>query len=247
MKNPALALLVSAVCLAASPAGAQARRAEQPLTLTNVTVVDVRGGRLQPGMTVMIEGGRIARVVPTRAVGKGAEGGQRVDASGKFLIPGLWDMHVHLSFGDWFPGARDVSLPLFIANGVTGVRDMGSDIEPVFEWRKAIDAGSLLGPRIVTPGPMLDGPKPRFPSSLAITTPDDGRRAVRSLEQRGVDFIKLQSLITRDAVFAIADEAQEAGDGLRRPRARCRPRHRGVQRRPEELRASHRRVRGQLA
>jgi imidazolonepropionase-like amidohydrolase len=102
-------------------------------------------------------------------------------------------------------------LPLFIANGVTGVRDMGSDLAPVVAWRKAIEAGTLVGPRIVTSGPMLDGPTPRFPSSVAIATPEDGRRAVRDLKRQGVDFIKLQSFIPREAVFAIADEAKRQG------------------------------------
>jgi len=117
-------------------------------------------------------------------------------------------MHVHLVFGDWFPGAENISLPLFIANGVTGVRDMGSELDIVQRWRKEFEAGRLIGPRIYTSGPMLDGPKPRFPSSLAISTPDDARRAVADLKRRGADFIKLQSLIPRDAVFAIAEEAK---------------------------------------
>ena len=186
---------------AAAPAG--------PLVVTNVTVVDVRTGQLRPAVTVAIRGGRIASITAT---GAGPEpAGQRIDGSGKFLIPGLWDMHVHLAFGDWFPGARDIVLPLFIANGVTGVRDMGSDLAPVLEWRRAIGAGTLTGPRIVTSGPMLDGPKPRFPASIAITTPEDGRRAVRDLQKQGADFIKFQSLIPRDAVFAIADEAKKRG------------------------------------
>jgi imidazolonepropionase-like amidohydrolase len=118
-------------------------------------------------------------------------------------------MHVHLVFGDWFPHAQEISLPLFVANGVTSVRDMGSELEIVQSWRNDIEAGLLLGPRIMTSGPMLDGPKPRFPSSLAIATPEDGRRAVDRLKQSGADFIKLQSLIPRDAVFAIAEEARK--------------------------------------
>lgn len=79
------------------------------------------------------------------------------------------------------------------------------------QWRKEIAAGTLIGPRIVMSGPMLDGPKPRFPSSIAVKTPEDGRRAVDDLKRRGADFIKLQSLIPRDAVFAIADEANKQG------------------------------------
>jgi imidazolonepropionase-like amidohydrolase len=118
-------------------------------------------------------------------------------------------MHVHLAFGDWFPKAQDISLPLFVANGITGVRDMGSELDMVQGWRNEIEAGRLLGPRIFTSGPMLDGPKPRFPSSIAIKTPEDGRRAVDDLKLRGADFIKLQSLIPADAVMAIAEEARK--------------------------------------
>jgi imidazolonepropionase-like amidohydrolase len=120
-------------------------------------------------------------------------------------------MHVHLAFGDWFPDAKNISLPLFIANGVTSVRDMGSDLEVVQEWRNEIEDGRTIGPRIFTSGPMLDGPKPRFPSSLAITTPEDARHAVDDLKKRGVDFIKLQSLIPREAVLAISEEAKKQG------------------------------------
>jgi imidazolonepropionase-like amidohydrolase len=114
-------------------------------------------------------------------------------------------------FGDWFPRGKEVTLPLFIANGITGVRDMGGELDVLQQWRKEISAGTLIGPRIVMSGPMLDGPQPRFPSSIAIKTPEDGRRAVDDLKQRGADFIKLQSLIPRDAVFAIADEAKKQG------------------------------------
>jgi imidazolonepropionase-like amidohydrolase len=134
-----------------------------------------------------------------------------VNGTAKFLIPGLWDMHVHMVFGDWFPHGKEIAVPLFIANGITGVRDMGGELDVLQQWRKEIEAGTLIGPRIVMSGPMLDGPQPRFPSSIAIKTPEDGRRAVDDLKRRGADFIKLQSLIPRDAVFAIADEARKQG------------------------------------
>jgi len=180
------------------------------LVLDRVTVIDVESGLTQPNTTVVIEGDRITRVGKRPALEIPA-GARVVDAAGTFLIPGLWDMHVHVAFGDWFPGAKNVALPLFVANGVTGIRDMGGDLEVLLEWRKEIAQGSLIGPRMVISGPMLDGPKPRFPSSVAVSTPDDGRRAVRDLSQRGADFIKLQSLIPREAVFAIADEARKLG------------------------------------
>jgi imidazolonepropionase-like amidohydrolase len=190
------------------PLHAQKPAADDLLVLNNVTVVDVRTGALQAEQTVILERNHIASVGPSK-LAKYPRNAPSVNCRGFFLIPGLWDMHVHLVFGDWFPGAQDISLPLFVANGVTGVRDMGSELDIVQGWRNEIEAGWLIGPRILTSGPMLDGPKPRFPSSVAIATPEDAHRAVADLKRRGADFIKLQSLIPRDAVFAIAEEAKE--------------------------------------
>jgi imidazolonepropionase-like amidohydrolase len=190
------------------PIHAQKPASADLLALQNVTVVDVRTGALQPDQTVILERNHIASVGPSKSA-KYPRNAPSVNCRGLFLIPGLWDMHVHLVFGDWFPDAQEISLPLFVANGVTGVRDMGSELDIVQGWRDEIEAGRLLGPRIYTPGPMLDGPKPRFPSSIAIATPEDAHRAVADLKRRGADFIKLQSLIPREAVFAIADEAKK--------------------------------------
>jgi imidazolonepropionase-like amidohydrolase len=179
-----------------------------PLVIENVTVIDVTGAPVQTHRTVIVKDGHIEGIYEFKRTQKGA---LRINGTGKFLIPGLWDMHVHTVFGDWFPRGKEIALPLFIANGVTGVRDMGGELYVLQAWRKEIADGTLLGPRMIISGPMLDGPQPRFPSSVAITTPDDGRRAVDDLKRRGVDFIKLQSLIPRDAVFAIADEARKQG------------------------------------
>lgn len=190
------------------PAFAQKSSSEGLLVLNNVTVVDVRSGTLQPDQTVILDRNHISSIGPSKST-KVSRAAASVNCHGLFLIPGLWDMHVHLVFGDWFPAAQEISLPLFVANGITGVRDMGSELDVVQRWRDEIEAGDLVGPRIYTSGPMLDGPKPRFPSSVAIGTPDDARRAVADLKRRGADFIKLQSLIPRDAVFAIADEAKK--------------------------------------
>ena len=192
----------------AAASHAQKSSPDEWLVLSNVTVVDVRTGTLQPEQTVILDRNHIASVGPSKSA-KYPRNAASVNCRGLFLIPGLWDMHVHLVFGDWFPGAREISLPLFVANGVTGVREMGSELDIVQRWRNEIEAGRLIGPRIYTPGPMLDGPKPRFPSSVAIATPEDAHRAVADLKRRGADFIKLQSLIPRDAVFAIAEEARK--------------------------------------
>ena len=213
LRSLALSFLMSGlmsglVLLANCPARAQKPSTADLLVLNNVTVVDVRTGKLQPDQTVVLERNRIYSVGPSKSA-KYPRNADSVNCKGGYLIPGLWDMHVHLAFGDWFPDAKDISLPLFIANGVTSVRDMGSDLDVVEDWRNEIEAGRMIGPRIFTSGPMLDGPKPRFPSSIAIATPEDGRRAVDKLKERGVDFIKLQSLIPREAVPAIAEEAKK--------------------------------------
>jgi imidazolonepropionase-like amidohydrolase len=208
----ASSLFFVALTLILAPLFAQAQKPllEDLLVLTDVTVVDVRKGALKPDQTVILERNHISSVEPSKSA-KYPRNAASVNCWGLFLIPGLWDMHVHLVFGDWFPDAKDITLPLFIANGVTSVRDMGSELDVVQSWRDEIEAGRLTGPRILSPGPMLDGPKPRFPSSLAIATPEEGRRAVDDLQARGADFIKLQSLIPRDAVLAIAEEAKKQG------------------------------------
>ena len=180
--------------------------------IDDISVIDVKNGQVLPHRSVVVHGTRILAVVgPEESEKTHRIQANFIDGKGKFLIPGLWDMHVHMVFGDWFPHGKEITVPLFLANGVTGVRDMGGDLDVLQQWRKDISAWKMLGPRIVMSGPMLDGPQPRFPSSIAIKTPEDGRRAVDDLKQKGADFIKLQSLIPRDAVFAIADEAKKQG------------------------------------
>jgi imidazolonepropionase-like amidohydrolase len=182
--------------------------ARAPIAITHVTVIDTTGGPARADMTVGFEGDRITEVRPTGRARVGSVG-RVIDGTGKFLIPGLWDMHIHAFFGNWVPGGREVTLPLFIANGVTGVRDMGSDIDPVLAARRDTARGLLLGPRMVVAGPMLDGPKSQFPASISIAGEEDGRRCIRMLKRRGVDFIKIQSYLPRDAYFAIADECRK--------------------------------------
>ena len=212
--KPLRSLVIPVLALAwmalSSPRRAHAQKpsVNDLLVVDNVTVVDVRTGKLEPDQTVILERHRIFSIRPSKSA-KYPPDADRVNGRGGYLIPGLWDMHVHLVFGDWFPDAKDISLPLFIANGVTSVRDMGSELDVVQDWRTQIEAGRLIGPRILTSGPMLDGPRPRFPSSIAIASPEEARHAVDDLKAHGADFIKLQSLLPRDAVLAIAEEARK--------------------------------------
>src|SRR5262249_26338132 len=160
--------VIVAACVVATPG--QQPSPDDLLVITNINVVDVRAGKILADQTVVLAKNKIASVGPSKSA-KYSRRAATVNGKALFLIPGLWDMHVHLDFGDWFPGSRDIVLPMLIANGVTGVRDMGSELDVVQDWRNQIEGGRLLGPRIYTSGPMLDGPKPRFPSSIAITAP----------------------------------------------------------------------------
>jgi imidazolonepropionase-like amidohydrolase len=180
------------------------------LAITHVNIVDATGALTQPEMTIVVREGRISDLGKSAVVAVPPDAKQ-VDGSGKYLIPGLWDMHVHTVFGDWLPRDEKVMLPLFVANGVTGVRDMGGDLDVLKQWRAAIASGRLLGPRMIIAGPMLDGPVPRFPSSAPIANAADARRVVDELKAGGVDFIKIQSLIPRDGYFAAAAEARKLG------------------------------------
>lgn len=173
----------------------------QPVAITGVTVVDTAGGPSRPGMTVVVEGDRISAIARDGQADL-PSGAELVDGRGKFLIPGLWDMHVH-----WHDSGY---LPLFIANGVTGVRMMASDARH-FEQRRQIGEKKLLGPRLVLAGAIVDGPKPFWPGSIATSTEADGRDAVRRTQEQGFDYVKVYSLLQRDVFFAVADEARKRG------------------------------------
>jgi imidazolonepropionase-like amidohydrolase len=179
----------------------------QTLTITNATVIDVSNGTLRRGTAVVIDGNRITSV----GASTGQARGRVIDAKGMYLIPGLWDMHTHAYFGWPADFGNEYVLPLFIANGITGIRDMGSDLDAVLHARNEVAAHRLVGPRMVVSGPMLDGPHVTFSSSIAITTPEDGRKAVDMLKARGADFIKIQSGVPREAYLAIADESKKLG------------------------------------
>lgn len=175
-----------------------------PLLIRNVTVVDVLHGSLRAGMSVEIAGYKIVSLIPASEAPPRAES-QIIDAGGKFLIPGLWDMHVHIFFD---PPAY---FPLLLANGVTGIRDMGGPAGWLLSWRRQVDRGYVVGPRMAVAGPYLDGPTSHQSFAVRIGTPDEARRAVSSLAGRGVDFIKIMSVVPRETYFAAAREANRQG------------------------------------
>jgi imidazolonepropionase-like amidohydrolase len=167
-------------------------------------LIDATGSAPQPDMTVFLVDERIAAIGPSNSVFVPRKT-KTLDASGKFLIPGLVDMHVHLTGAGEPTGSREFILPLLLANGITTVRDMGGNLESLITLRHEIEHGQLQAPRIFFAGPYLDGQPPFFQPSLVVTNSKEARENVHSLISRGADFIKVQSNLSRDAYFAIAD------------------------------------------
>ncbi|HYC89785.1 MAG TPA: amidohydrolase family protein [Thermoanaerobaculia bacterium] len=172
----------------------------QTLAIRNVTVLDGKGGQPLREVNVLIRDGRIVSVDRT-AVPAGAT---VVDGRGKFLIPGLWDMHVHLS---WTTAS---ALPVLLANGVTSVRDLGSALPELDAWRTRIEDGTLAGPRIERVGPILNGQS--FNKYQLVTgNPDQTRGVARALKFAGVDALKTHRRMERESYFALVDEGKKLG------------------------------------
>jgi hypothetical protein len=169
------------------------------IAIQNVTVIDATGASAKSGMTVLITGNRIHKINKTQKT-KLAEDVNVVDGSGKFLIPGLWDMHIH-PFGEEEDIRWKEFMSLFITNGITNVRVMFGYPE-LHQWREEISSGKLIGPRMI-----IASPRPPGFSSV-----EEGRNFVRKSKSEGADFIKILSVgLPRDVYFAIADEAKKQG------------------------------------
>jgi imidazolonepropionase-like amidohydrolase len=191
----------AALIVALSPMMALSQR---PIAFTHVAVVDGTDSVARIDQTVIIRDTRVAAVGPSQSTPV-ARDARVVDGRGKFLIPGLWDMHVHTAV----VGGRAI-LGLYVANGVTGVRDMAGDWDTLTTWRREIAAHRLVGPRIVASGPYLEGGDVPIPHILT-RTPEEGRAGVDSLVKLGVDFVKVHGQLTRPTYFAIARRARERG------------------------------------
>ncbi|HST08400.1 MAG TPA: alpha/beta fold hydrolase, partial [Gemmatimonadaceae bacterium] len=174
------------------------------LFIQHVAVVDVSVGRVLPDMSVEIRGRTIAAVARDLRVPSTGDA-TVVDGRGKYLIPGLWDMHVHLSFPE---GAAKTFLPVMVANGILGARDMHSFLSAIVAIKREVASGAQIGPRLFIAGPAVDGPNSYLPAARVVHTPDEARTAVRELKAAGVDFIKVYSSLPRDLYLAVAGEAK---------------------------------------
>ncbi|MFO7587786.1 MAG: amidohydrolase family protein [Gemmatimonadota bacterium] len=185
--------------------------------LRNVTVVDVETGALRPGMDVTVTDGRIYSVEPRSAepVPRGASAS--VDGGGRFLIPGLWDMHGHVlpaseTAGDaWWEPDPETAFRLLVANGVTGVRDMWGSLEARARVERERRSRGRPWPRLLTPGGIVDGPVPYYPGLISVASPDEARAAVDSLAAGGADFVKVYTSLPPDLLGAVVARARERG------------------------------------
>jgi imidazolonepropionase-like amidohydrolase len=197
-----LIFLLSAVLVAQDSQALQTRS----IVFRNVTVIDMRGERPKPQMTVVISGHRIAAVGKTGKLSVPKDA-LIIDSSGKFLIPGLWDMHIH-SFTD---NGWEWVFPLLIANGVTGVRELGTRLpfERIKQIRRETLEGKILGPRYgAVTARVLDGTGSQILPQTVVETAEQARNLVREYKQQGMDFIKVYNLLSREVYLAIIDEAK---------------------------------------
>jgi imidazolonepropionase-like amidohydrolase len=189
------ALLLFLLTLPPSPA---------PIAITGVTVIDGTGAP-PVKRTLLIRNGQIAAIADPRVTPP--SGYALTDGAGKFAIPGLWDMHVHLAVRPEPALAERTMFPMFLAYGIVGIRDMGGPLERVLALRDRVRRGELDGPRILTPGPFIDGPGEDDGAFRRVADPAQARAAVDALAAAGVDFVKVQANLSLEAWRAVVDEA----------------------------------------
>lgn len=174
--------------------------AAQNFLIKNAVIVDVEHGKLINNQQLLIRNGTITLITKSK---EEIKADSVIDAKGMYLIPGLWDFHTHI----W---NEATTFPLLIANGVTGVRGMFEDVNNVKRWRQSISEGKYPAVSIFSAGPIVDGPKPVWPNSVAVSNAAQGRNVVDSLKNKlNVDFVKVYSLLGRESYFAIAEECKK--------------------------------------
>ncbi|MEO9872136.1 amidohydrolase family protein [Ekhidna sp.] len=179
------------------------------LLITNASILDISEGSISKHKVIGISNDTIRLVASVESVNR-YTADQIIDAKNNFVMPGLWDMHVHFRGGDSLIAENKDLLPLYIAHGVTTVRDAGGDITPsVLEWRSEIRDGKLLGPDIFTSGPKFDGVNPAWDGSIRIENTNDIDPAMDSLMQLEVDYFKTyDGSLSNEMYYALIKEAE---------------------------------------
>lgn len=182
------------------------------LLITNVHVIDVEEGKVLKNKMIAITNHRII-AVDTTTTSVNYRSKEIINGKSSFALPGLWDNHVHFRGGEQLIEENRAMLPMFLAYGVTSVRDGGGDITPAIrDWQSQINKGELAGPTIFTPGPKIDGSKPAWDGSIKVSTQDDALTALDSLEAISADFVKIyDGNLTPVAYYAVIAEAENRG------------------------------------
>lgn len=197
-----LNLFATALLISAS---ATIARAQSSLLIRNVAVVDVEAGSVRANQSVLIRDGLIVGVDPEIEPEDAPP--QVFDAGGAFLIPGLWDSHVHIFSS---PTEPDSALPLYLVNGVTGIRDMGA-LWPVGAQRdlqSRIETGDVLGPRLVLSGAWVDATPGSWPGMFLADTPSEAREVADRIAAEGWAAIKTYSMLDEPTYLALAEAAK---------------------------------------
>ena len=200
-----LLALFGLALLAVSPSVSAAPK-QADVIIRHVTLVDVEGAKTAPEQAVALRGDDIVAVGPDAAIARDWRAKRRIDGKGKFLIPGLWDMHVHFGGGPDLIDENKALLPLYVANGITTIRDASGDLpDQVLGWRREIADGRLFGPRLLTSGAKIEGIKPLWKGTIEVGSEADVDAALIRLRDRDkVDFVKITDSTLKPELFLYA-------------------------------------------
>lgn len=182
------------------------------LQLYNINVIDVVKGEVNVNQSVLVENGKIKSIGPFRSLDESLPASGRIDGKNKFLIPGLWDMHIHLEGAELIEDNKAL-LPVFLAYGITTVRDCASDLgEQVLKWRQDIKDGKLNGPNIFTAGLKLEGKNSIWKGDLEIESQEELKMMLTRLDNYKVDFVKItENTLKGDLFLESVKQAHQRG------------------------------------
>ena len=198
------ATFASSLLVFASPA--LAASAQGDVIIRHVTIIDVEAAKTVAGQAVVLKGDDIVAVGADAVIAKGWRAGRTIEGKGRYLIPGLWDMHVHFGGGPELIEENKALLPLYVANGITTIRDCSGDLpEQVLAWRNEIASGSLFGPRLLTSGAKIEGIAPVWKGTIEVGSAADVDAALDRLKTRDkVDFVKITDSTLKPELFLYA-------------------------------------------
>jgi imidazolonepropionase-like amidohydrolase len=199
-----LAVLASTLLAFAPPVFAAVKQGD--VIIRHVTLIDVEAAKAQDEQAVVLQGDDIVAVGPDAAIARDWRAKQVVQGKGRFLIPGLWDMHVHFGGGPDLIEENKALLPLYVANGITTIRDCSGDLaDQVLAWRGDIAAGRLFGPRLLTSGAKIEGIAPVWKGTIEVGSEADVDAALDRLKTRDkVDFVKITDNTLKPELFLYA-------------------------------------------